>query len=243
MLLEVEQLEQSFAGQAPLLEDLSFQLNEGEILGLVGQNGSGKSTLLKLLAGLLPLEKGQIRFQNQDLSQLTPKQRRSWSKQICYIFQNANLLGNQTVNYHLNLVYRLEGKKADKERIQEVCDFMGISNLRKQKAGSLSGGQAQKVAIAMALLGQAKILLCDEISSALDTKSETEIFQLLQDLNKNQGLSIILISHNLSLVKNVCQRVLFLEDGRLEKEVRPRTSSQVFDTSDYYPFAERFLES
>ena len=242
MLLKMEGIEKSF-DEKPLLENLSLEVEKGDFLGIVGQNGAGKSTILKILNGFVPFDKGEIVYDGRAFSTLTLKEKRAWSKKICYIFQNANLLGNQTVNYHLNLVYRLDGKRPDKIRIAEVCDFMGISDLRKQTCQSLSGGQAQKVAIAMALLGQAHVLLCDEISSALDAKSETEIFQLLEHLNKEEGLTILMISHNLSLIKKVCRRVLFLKDGHMSKEVTPRSSESDFDASDYYAFAERVLQA
>ena len=243
MLLKMEGIDKSFDEKHPLLEGISFVVDAGDFVGIVGQNGAGKSTILKMLNGLLPFDKGELLFDGRSYSDLTPRQKRVWSKEVCYIFQNANLLGNQTVNYHLNLVYRLEGKRPDKAKIAEICRFMGIEQLRKQRCQSLSGGQAQKVAIAMALLGQAKVLLCDEISAALDATSEAEIFELLQRLNQKEGLTVIMISHNLSLIKKVCRRVLFLEDGHISKELKPAHQESALDASDYYDFAERFLQA
>ncbi|TYL22967.1 ATP-binding cassette domain-containing protein, partial [Streptococcus pyogenes] len=138
----------------------------GEIVGLIGSNGTGKSTILKMINGLMSCDQGHIYYQGQELKELSASQLRQMRKDIAYIFQHHNLLPGETVFYHLSLVYKLNHQKVDHEAIDDILDFLGLTRVKQVKCHSLSGGQQQKVAIAMAILQKPRLILCDEISSA-----------------------------------------------------------------------------
>ena len=146
---------------------------------------------------------------------------RQMRKDIAYIFQNHNLLAGESVYYHLALVYKLNHQKVNHDAINDILDFLGLMDLKQVKCHSLSGGQQQKVAIAMAVLQKPKLILCDEISSALDTNSEKEIFNLLSDLREKYGISILMIAHHLSLLKQYCDRVMILDHQTIVDTVVP----------------------
>lgn len=242
MTLTLQNVSKQFAHSNFALHNISLTIHQNEIIGLVGENGTGKSTLLKLMNGLIQPDSGHILYNQQNMTLASEIQKRQLRKKVCYIFQNANLIGHKTVIYHLNLVYKLNNLRPDNEKIDTITKFVGIDTLKKQLCKDLSGGQQQKVAIAMALLSEPEILLCDEISSALDSKSEQEIFDLLSTLKEKQGLSIVMISHNLHLIKQFCDRVLFVRHGTLTEEIIPQKDSKQQQTEDYYTFAKGILK-
>ena len=162
-------------------------------------------------------------------------------KNLAYIFQHSNLIDNKTVYYHLSLVYKLNKVPVDKKKIDDILDFMNITRLKNSLCGSLSGGEQQKVAIAMALLQEPEVLLCDEISSALDTNSEKEIFALLNKLRTTTDISIVMISHSLSLLKNFCDRVVVIDDSTVKDIVVPNKNAKDDYDSNYYNYVKEFL--
>lgn len=241
MIIALKKVGKIFPKAQFKLEHISFNIQEGEIVGLIGSNGTGKSTILKMINGLMSYDQGHIYYQGQELKELSASQLRQMRKDIAYIFQHHNLLPGETVFYHLSLVYKLNHQKVDHEAIDDILDFLGLTRVKQVKCHSLSGGQQQKVAIAMAILQKPRLILCDEISSALDTNSEKEIFDLLASLRDQYGISVLMIAHHLSVLKQYCDRVMILNHQTIAETVVPvKTASHQLET-DYVSQVKEFL--
>lgn len=219
MILELKNIYKAYPNTNFKLQNINLKLTQNEILGIIGQNGSGKSTILKMINGLVSIDQGNVYLHNQIIDYQNANQLQQLRRKIAYIFQNGNLLEKQSVEYHLRLVYKIQKKPINVQKIQEMVTFFNLHQHLKTPVYYLSGGQKQKVAIAMAILAQAEILLCDEISSQLDYNSEIELFNFLVKLKQVYNISIIMISHNLNLVKAYCDRVYLLDDNTLIDEI------------------------
>lgn len=241
MLLEVAGVGKRYETSNFYLEDLNLSVEPGMSLGLVGQNGTGKSTILQMLNGTVLYDQGEVRYHGKALHEMSAPELRSMRKNIVYIFQKANLLPNKTVAYHLALVDKLAKRPVNQERIEEIMAFMHLTRLKNSRCISLSGGEQQKVAIAMALLQDAEVLLCDEISSALDAHSEQEIIQLLQKIREERQMAMVMIAHNLSLVKNFCDEVLLIHEHTIQERVKPKHTAGVALSRDYVHDVKEFL--
>lgn len=241
MIMSFNKVSKQYNKAEFFLDDITFDIEKKEVLGLIGKNGSGKSTILKMASALIPYEKGEIYYQNSPLSAMTAAEKREMQKSVSYIFQNANLLEGESVYYHLSLPYRLSKIPVNAAKINEMLDFMKLSHLKKMSCRNLSGGQKQKVAIAMALLQRPKLLLCDEISASLDANSEKEIYELLMELKERSEISLFIVSHNLSVLKKLCDRVLILEDGRIKEAIRPKREQGSHKPKEYYDYVKEFL--
>ncbi|WP_283573756.1 ATP-binding cassette domain-containing protein [Streptococcus agalactiae] len=241
MIIELKSVGKIFPKSQFRLDDISFNIEEGEIVGLIGSNGTGKSTILKMINGLIPYDKGNIYYQGKEVKSFSDNKLRQMRKDIAYIFQNHNLLAGESVYYHLALVYKLNHQKVNHDAINDILDFLGLMDLKQVKCHSLSGGQQQKVAIAMAVLQKPKLILCDEISSALDTNSEKEIFNLLSDLREKCGISILMIAHHLSLLKQYCDRVMILDHQTIVDTVVPVKATLNQLKSNYVDQVKEFL--
>ncbi|MCC9773150.1 ATP-binding cassette domain-containing protein [Streptococcus agalactiae] len=241
MIIELKSVVKIFPKSQFRLDDISFNIEEGEIVGLIGSNGTGKSTILKMINGLIPYDKGNIYYQGKEVKSFSDNKLRQMRKDIAYIFQNHNLLAGESVYYHLALVYKLNHQKVNHDAINDILDFLGLMDLKQVKCHSLSGGQQQKVAIAMAVLQKPKLILCDEISSALDTNSEKEIFNLLSDLREKYGISILMIAHHLSLLKQYCDRVMILDHQTIVDTVVPVKATLNQLKSNYVDQVKEFL--
>lgn len=239
MILEFSNVKKQYKKSNFNIENISFSLSEGEVIGLIGRNGSGKSTILKLANKLIDKDAGEIRYLGKSLNSMSEIELRDLRRNVVYIFQDANLLENKTVYYHLSLVYKLQNKKIDEKEIDSILDFMDISRLKHSYTSHLSGGQKQKVAIAMALLQKPKVLLCDEISSALDTKAEEEIYGLIREIKSKSNISIIMTSHNLDVLKAFCDKILFI-DGGIKAEIIPNSGNNN-DKLDYFNYVMEYL--
>ncbi|MDO4813902.1 MAG: ATP-binding cassette domain-containing protein [Gemella sp.] len=241
MVIQVNNISKQYKNSNFQLNDISFDLKEKEIIGLIGPNGSGKSTILKMLNGLIPYDSGQILVDKKNISDMNDEELRKMRKSISYIFQNSNLLEGKSVYYHLSLVFKLNKQTVDDAKIDEILDFMNISHLKKETCRNLSGGQQQKVAIAMSILQEPKVLLCDEISSALDVNSEQEIFNLLSKLREQTNISLVVISHNLSILKNFCDKVIIIGESQIKDVIIPKKSTNSNYTNDYFNHVKEFL--
>ncbi|MGT2895883.1 ATP-binding cassette domain-containing protein [Streptococcus entericus] len=241
MIIQLKDVGKSYPQANFKLEHLTFSVKKGDRLGLIGQNGTGKSTILKMMNGLVEPDYGQIFYHGQELETLSPEQIRDMRKSVAYIFQQGNLLEGETVLYHLKLVYLLAKKKPNRQTIDDTLAFMALSHLKNVPCRDLSGGQKQKVAIAMAILQEPQVLLCDEISSALDANSEQEIFDLLKKLRETSDIAIVMISHNLSLLKQFCDEVMILDKGRLVDTVRPVKHATDDPNKHYLTHVKEFL--
>lgn len=197
------------------LNNVSFEVEEGEFIAVIGPSGSGKSTLLHTIAGLEPPTDGNVYFYGKNLYEMSKKQLTILRReQIGIIYQFYNLIPTLNVEENILLPIELDRKKVDKKNLDRITKFLNIDNRRKHLPNELSGGQQQKVAIGRALIIDPKIILADEPTGNLDTKSSDEIIQLLKKTNKEYKQTIIMITHNLEIAK-LADRIIQIEDGRI----------------------------
>ena len=241
MIVQLKNVSKQYKDANFKLENISFDINKKEVIGIIGRNGTGKSTILKMINGIVSYDSGDILYKNSSIKSMVASTLRNTRKNLAYIFQHSNLIDNKSVYYHLSLVYKLNKVSVDKKKIDDILEFMNITRLKNSLCGSLSGGEQQKVAIAMALLQEPEVLLCDEISSALDTNSEKEIFALLNKLRTTTDISIVMISHSLSLLKNFCDRVVVIDDSTIKDIVVPNKNAKDDYDSNYYNYVKEFL--
>ena len=241
MIVQLKNVSKQYKDANFKLENISFDINKKEVIGIIGRNGTGKSTILKMINGIVSYDSGDILYKNSSIKNMDASTLRKTRKNLAYIFQHSNLIDNKSVYYHLSLVYKLNKVSVDKKKIDDILEFMNITRLKNSLCGSLSGGEQQKVAIAMALLQEPEVLLCDEISSALDTNSEKEIFALLNKLRTTTNISIVMISHSLSLLKNFCDRVVVIDDSTIKDIVVPNKNAKDDYDSNYYNYVKEFL--
>ena len=201
------------------LNDVSFQIDDGEIFGIVGFSGAGKSTLVRMINGLEKPSSGQVLVDGNDPGKLNKKELRAMRKQIGMVFQQFNLLNSKTVyeNVAMPLILNKEDKQVIDKRVKEMLAFVELSDKLQSYPDQLSGGQKQRVGIARALAMNPKILLCDEPTGALDYKTSKEILQLMEDVNRTYGCTIIIVTHNAAIAR-MANRVLRLRDGRIVED-------------------------
>ena len=199
------------------VDGVDFEINEGEFVVIVGPSGAGKSTLVRCLNYLEKPTTGTVVVEDQDLSTLTEAELRKVRTGIAMIFQHFNLLMQKNVldNICFPLVIAGVSKKQAKKRAVELLQIVGLADKAKAYPGQLSGGQKQRVAIARALANNPDILLCDEATSALDPQTTQSILELLQQINHDYGITIVLITHEMSVVQKICNKVAILEKGHL----------------------------
>ena len=241
MIVQLKNVSKQYKDANFKLENISFDINKKEVIGIICRNGTCKSKILKMINGIVSYDSGDILYKNSSIKGMDASTLRNTRKNLAYIFQHSNLIDNKTVYYHLSLVYKLNKVSVDKKKIDDILEFMNITRLKNSLCGSLSGGEQQKVAIAMALLQEPEVLLCDEISSALDTNSEKEIFALLNKLRTTTDISIVMISHSLSLLKNFCDRVVVIDDSTIKDIVVPNKNAKDDYDSNYYNYVKEFL--
>lgn len=204
-------------GNVQVLKDISIEINEGEIYGLIGHSGAGKSTLLRCINGLESYDDGLVNVMGNEVKSLNKNELRAFRKDLGMIFQNFNLLNRKTVYKNIALPLEVWGYDKDKikKRVLELLKLVDLEDKINSKPAQLSGGQKQRVAIARALALNPKILLCDEATSALDPKTTKDILALLNKINKELGITIVVVTHQMEVVKEICQKVALLEDGIL----------------------------
>lgn len=202
------------------LEDVNLNIESGEIYGIIGMSGAGKSTLVRSINFLEKPTEGQILVEGVDLAKLSDKELRKKRSEIGMIFQNFNLLEQKNVFDNICFPLEIAGykKKAAKERARELLKTVNLEEKEKSYPSQLSGGQKQRVAIARALATNPKILLCDEATSALDPQTTDSILNLLKDINEKLGITIVIITHQMSVVTKICNKVAIIENGRLVEE-------------------------
>lgn len=199
------------------LEDVSLSIREGEIFGIIGMSGAGKSTLVRTLNRLEEVSAGTVKFYGNDLASLKTGELRNVRHSISMIFQNFNLLQQRTVIQNVEQPLRIAGvdKAKRREIAEEMLAIVGLSDKKNAYPERLSGGQKQRVAIARALAADPKVLLCDEATSALDPKITGEILELLKEINEKRKLTIVIITHEMSVVEKICDRVAIIDNGKL----------------------------
>ena len=206
-----------FYGTTKVLNDVNMEINEGEIFGIIGHSGAGKSTLLRCINGLEDYQEGSVFVDNKEVKSLNGLSLRLLRKDLGMIFQHFSLLERKTVfdNVALPLECFKYSRKEIENRVVELLDLVGLSDKRNFKPRNLSGGQKQRVAIARALALNPKVLLCDEATSALDPNTTKSILSLLQDINKKLGITIIMVTHQMEVIKQICTRVAIMEGGEV----------------------------
>jgi D-methionine transport system ATP-binding protein len=199
------------------VKDVNLEIKEGEIFGVIGYSGAGKSTLIRMLNGLEIPTSGTITVANRVVSKIKGYELRQARKEISMIFQHFNLLWSRTVRE--NIAFPLEiahVPKADRsKRVDELIKLVGLEGREDAYPSELSGGQKQRVGIARALANNPKVLLCDEATSALDPQTTDSILDLLVDINKRLGLTIVLITHEMHVIQKICHRVAVMEGGQI----------------------------
>lgn len=215
-MIEIRELSKSF-GELKVLENINLTINDGEIYGLVGKSGAGKSTLLRCINWLEEYSDGSIKVDGVEVKELDKEELRQYRKQVAMIFQHFPLMSRK--NVYDNIAFPMKCWKYEKSeidrRVCELAELVGITDKLSERSGNLSGGQKQRVAIARALTMNPKVLLCDEATSALDPVTTKSILKLLRDINDKLGITIILVAHQMSVVKQVCDRMSLLENGEL----------------------------
>ncbi|MDO4965892.1 MAG: ATP-binding cassette domain-containing protein [Lachnospiraceae bacterium] len=202
------------------LDDVNLSIESGDIYGIIGMSGAGKSTLVRSINFLEKPSDGQIIVEGVDLSSLSEKELRKKRSEIGMIFQGFNLLEQKTVIDNICFPLEIAGvrKKEAKARAKELLGLVNMSEKEKAYPSQLSGGQKQRVAIARALATNPKILLCDEATSALDPQTTESILSLLKDINSKFGITIVVITHQMSVVTDICNKVAIIENGKLVEE-------------------------
>lgn len=209
------------------VNDVSLQINKGEIFGIIGFSGAGKSTLVRCINLLEVPTEGAVYFEDKNLVKAGKKELRGYRQKIGMIFQQFNLLAQRNVLDNICYPMEIAGirKQEAKERAKELLELVGIADKADAYPSQLSGGQKQRVAIARALSTNPEVLLCDEATSALDPITTRSILGLLKDINKNLGVTIIVITHEMRVVEQICDRVAIMSKGKVEEE---GTVQQVF---------------
>ena len=199
------------------LKNVSLEVGEGEIFGIIGMSGAGKSTLVRTLNRLEDVSGGRVTFYGKNLAELKPAELRKVRHSISMIFQGFNLLNQRTVIQNVELSMRILGigRAERRKKALEMLEIVGLADKANEFPARLSGGQKQRVAIARALAVDPKVLLCDEATSALDPKITGEILDLLKKINEERSLTIVIITHEMSVVEKICDKVAIIDDGEL----------------------------
>lgn len=215
-MIKVTKLEKYFSKEH-ILKSVDLQINEGEIFGLVGSSGAGKSTLLRCLNGLEKYDSGSIEIMGKEVKNLKNRELRKFRKDLGMIFQNFSLLERKNVYENIALPLQVWGYKKDKikERVEKLLKIVHLEDKVFSRPKELSGGQKQRVAIARALALEPRVLLCDEATSALDPNTTKSILTLLREINENLGITIVIVTHQMEVVKQVCSRAAVLDNGQV----------------------------
>ena len=222
-MIEIKNLSKTFKtadGSLDALKNVSLTINDGDIYGVIGMSGAGKSTLVRCINMLERPTEGQILIDGVDMGSLSSKQLRNARRNITMIFQGFNLLMQRNCLKNICFPLELEGMKKEdaKKRALELLEIVGLPDKAKAYPAQLSGGQQQRIAIARALATNPKVLLCDEATSALDPNTTHSILNLIRDINKKLGITVIIITHQMSVVEETCNRVAILDNGTVVEQ-------------------------
>ncbi len=215
-MIEITGLGKYF-GDHKVLSDISLSVGKGDVFGIVGHSGAGKSTLLRCLNGLEGYSEGSVKVKGREVKDLNDVELKQLRRDMGMIFQNFNLMNRKNVFENIMFPLKVWGTpKAEAEaRVNELLELVGLSAKRDEKVRNLSGGQKQRVGIARALALNPEILLCDEATSALDPKTTISILELLMDINRKLNVTIIAVTHQMEVVKMICNKVIILDGGRV----------------------------
>ena len=227
-------------GNVTAVTDVDLEINEGEIFGVIGYSGAGKSTLIRMLNGLEIPTGGTVTVADKQISHIKGADLRNARQEISMIFQHFNLLWSRTVRENIAFPLEIAGipKRKRQQRVDELIRLVGLEGREDSYPSQLSGGQKQRVGIARALANKPKVLLCDEATSALDPETTDSILDLLVDINKNLGLTIVLITHEMHVIRKICHRVAVMEGGKV---VEQGSVLEVFKDPEQ-PITKRFVQ-
>ncbi len=216
-MIRIENVSKSF-GELQILRDVNLHIKKGEIFGIAGRSGVGKSTLLRCINGLEKYNSGSLKVDGSEIKDLSAEEMRLFRKNIGMVFQNFSLITRASVYDNIAFAMKIwdcDRKEIDK-RVKELLDVVGIPEKINARARDLSGGQKQRVALARALAMNPSVLLCDEATSALDPKSTKDILSLLEDINKRFNITIVMVTHEMEVIKNLCDSVAVMANGIVE---------------------------
>lgn len=243
-------------GELKAVDNVNLSIQKGEIYGIIGYSGAGKSTMIRLLNGLEKPTTGSVVVNGEEISAVSGGKLRAARQKISMIFQHFNLLWSRTVEENIAFPLEIAGvPKAERaKRVAELIDLVGLSGRDKAYPSQLSGGQKQRVGIARALANNPEVLLCDEATSALDPETTDSILELLLDINKRLGLTIVLITHEMHVIRKICHRVAVMEAGKVvetgdvlnvfqnpQAPITKKFVSQVSETTDTKESIEQIL--
>lgn len=213
----VKKIFSSSKGNVTAVDDVNIEIHEGEIFGVIGYSGAGKSTLIRMLNGLEIPTDGSVTVADKVVSKIKGAELRKARQEISMIFQHFNLLWSRTVKENIAFPLEIAGIPRNErlKRVDELIKLVGLEGRGDSYPSQLSGGQKQRVGIARALANNPKVLLCDEATSALDPQTTDSILDLLVDINKRLGLTIVLITHEMHVIRKICHRVAVMEEGRV----------------------------
>lgn len=219
-MIKIEHLDKTFKGKTQTvyaLKDINLDIQKGDIFGIIGMSGAGKSTLIRCMNFLERPTGGTVKIDGRDLAALSDKELRKIRQEVAMIFQHFNLLQQRNVRGNIAFSMEIAGmKKADIDaRVDELLEIVDLKERALMYPAQLSGGQKQRVAIARALATNPKIILCDEATSALDPATTRSILALLKDINRKYGITIVIITHEMSVVESICSHVAIIDEGAL----------------------------
>ncbi len=244
-------------GKVTAVDNVNLDITEGEIFGVIGYSGAGKSTLIRMLNGLEIPTVGSVIVANNEVSKIKGSSLRKARQEISMIFQHFNLLWSRTVRENIAFPLEIAGvpKAQRMKRVDELIRLVGLEGREDAYPSQLSGGQKQRVGIARALANNPKVLLCDEATSALDPQTTDSILELLVDINKRLGLTIVLITHEMHVIRKICHRVAVMEGGKVvelgpvldvfknpKEEITKRFVQQVTEPEETKETIEHLLE-
>jgi D-methionine transport system ATP-binding protein len=255
---QVKKIYSTRQGRVTAVDEVNLDVKEGEIFGVIGYSGAGKSTLIRMLNGLEIPTEGSITVAGKVVSKIKGSELRKARQEISMIFQHFNLLWSRTVRENIAFPLEIAGvKKTERlKRVDDLIKLVGLEGREDAYPSQLSGGQKQRVGIARALANNPKVLLCDEATSALDPQTTDSILELLVDINKRLGLTIVLITHEMHVIRKICHRVAVMEDGKIvemgpvvevfkhpEQEITKRFVQQVTEPEETKETIEHLLSS
>ena len=228
-------------GSITALQNITLTINKGDIYGIIGTSGAGKSTLLRLINLLEVPTEGAVIVNNLELTALKRQELREARKSISMIFQHFNLVANYTVYKNVEIALELANipKYERKQRVEQCLQFVGLEPYAHTYPANLSGGQKQRVAIARALATEPSVLLCDEPTSALDPSTTEEILNVLENINKQLGVTIVIVSHEMTVIKSICNRVTVLDQGSIYETIEIKPTGVINKGSS----AQRFVDA
>ena len=241
-MIELRHIQKVFhtpKGDIHACQDVNLTIQTGEIFGVIGYSGAGKSTLVRIINQLEKQTSGEVMIDGEDISLLNPKDLRKKRTKMGMIFQHFNLLWSRTVQKNIELPLEIAGvdKEIRKKKTRELIELVGLQGRENAYPSELSGGQKQRVGIARALANDPSILLCDEATSALDPDTTEQILDLLKDINRKLGITIVMITHQMEVVQKICHRVAVMSEGKVVEVGRVK---DIFE-HPHHPITKRFV--